>query len=55
MTNKDVSTPPASTQMSSDGAHTPAPPGEAGKSIGWHKAYVEAHALICECRSVRCT
>ncbi|MGW4273451.1 phosphomethylpyrimidine synthase ThiC [Streptomyces seoulensis] len=39
MTNKDART-PASTQSSSDGEQS-APRGEAGESIGWHKAYVE--------------
>ncbi|MFQ6144840.1 phosphomethylpyrimidine synthase ThiC [Streptomyces seoulensis] len=39
MTNKDART-PASTQLSSDGEQS-APRGEAGESIGWHKAYVE--------------
>ena len=37
MTNKDVRT-PASSQT--DGASSPSLDGEAGKSIGWHKAYI---------------
>ncbi|MFF4758773.1 phosphomethylpyrimidine synthase ThiC [Streptomyces sp. NPDC001292] len=42
MTNKDVRT-PASKQISSGGERTAsdASDGEAGKSIGWHKGYVE--------------